>query len=124
VILPGAYYYLRETTKPPIDLFRKHGVAMAVSTDFNPGSSPLASLLTAMNMACTFFMMTPEETLAGVTRHAASALGMARTHGTLETGKAADLVVWPTANPGELSYWIAAMTPTLVVQNGKERAQH
>lgn len=122
VILPGAYYYLRETTKPPIDLFRKHGVAMAVSTDFNPGSSPLASLLTAMNMACTFFMMTPEETLAGVTRHAAAALGMARTHGTLETGKAADLVVWPTANPGELSYWIAAMTPTLVVQNGKERA--
>jgi imidazolonepropionase len=123
VILPGAYYYLRETTKPPIDLFRKHGVAMAVSTDFNPGSSPLASLLTAMNMACTFFMMTPEETLAGVTRHAAKALGMAQTHGTLEIGKAADLVVWPTANPGELSYWIAAMAPTLVVQNGKEREQ-
>ena len=122
VILPGAYYYLRETTKPPIDLFRKHGVAMAVSTDFNPGSSPLASLLIAMNMACTFFMMTPEETLAGVTRHAAAALGMARTHGTLETGKAADLVVWPTANPGELSYWVGALTPARIVQNGKERA--
>jgi imidazolonepropionase len=121
VILPGAYYYLRETTKPPIDLFRKHGVRIAVATDFNPGSSPLASLLTAMNMACTFFFMTPVETLAGVTRHAATALGMGATHGTLEVGKAADLVVWPTANPGELSYWVGALRPTLVVQNGRER---
>lgn len=121
VILPGAYYYLRETTKPPIDLFRKHGVRMAVATDFNPGSSPLASLPTAMNMACTFFFMTPAETLAGVTRNAAAALGMGATHGTLEVGKAADLAVWPTENPGELSYWVGALRPTRVVRNGRER---
>jgi len=121
VVLPGAYYFLRETTKPPIESFRKNGVRIAVATDFNPGSSPLGSLLTSMNMACTFFMMTPEETLSGVTRHAAAALGMADTHGTLEVGKAADIVVWPTPNPGELSYWITGMAPTHVVQNGKER---
>ena len=122
VILPGAYYYLRETTKPPIDLFRKHGVRMAVATDFNPGSSPLASLPTAMNMACTFFCMTPEESLAGVTRHAATALGIGATHGTLEVGKVGDVVAWPTANPGALSYWIGALSPMFIVHNGTERA--
>jgi len=121
VILPGAFYFLREATKPPIDRFRAHGVRMAVSSDCNPGSSPLTSLLTAMNMACTFFMMTPAETLAGVTRNAAAALGMGDTHGTLEAGKAADLVVWPTRRPGDLSYWIAGMAPERIVQAGRER---
>ncbi len=105
VILPGAFYTLRETQMPPIDLFRKHKVAMAVATDCNPGSSPMTSLLLTMNMACTLFRMTPEEALAGATRNAARALGLDDT-GTVEAGKRADLAVWDVEHPSELAYRI------------------
>ncbi|WP_417676425.1 imidazolonepropionase [Roseibium sp.] len=105
VILPGAFYTLRETQLPPVDLFRKHGVPMAVATDCNPGSSPLTSLLLTMNMACTLFRMTPEEALAGATRNAAQALGLDDC-GTLSAGKRADLAVWDVEHPAELSYRI------------------
>ena len=105
VILPGAFYTLRETQAPPIAAFRHHGVDMAVATDCNPGSSPLASLLLSMNMACTLFRMTPEEALAGVTRHAASALGLADC-GVIAPGMRADLAVWDAAHPSELAYRI------------------
>ncbi len=105
VILPGAFYTLREKQLPPIDLFRKHGVAMAVSTDMNPGSSPMSSLLLAMNMACTLFRMTPEEALAGATRHAAQALGLSG-HGKMAVGAAANFAVWNVTHPAELSYRI------------------
>lgn len=104
-ILPGAFYTLREKQAPPIDLFRKHGVAMAVSTDMNPGSSPLSSLLLAMNMACTLFRMTPEEALAGATVHAAHALRLTD-HGTLAAGKVANFAVWNASHPAELAYRI------------------
>ncbi|WP_120502431.1 imidazolonepropionase [Roseovarius sp. EL26] len=105
VILPGAFYTLRETQQPPIDLLRKHGVPMALATDCNPGSSPLTSLLLTMNMACTLFRMTPEEALAGVTRNAADALGL-DDRGVIAAGKRADLAVWDVAHPAELSYRI------------------
>lgn len=103
VLLPGAFYTLRETQLPPVDAFREHGVPMAVATDLNPGSSPLNSLLLAMNMACTLFRMTPEEALAGATRNAARALGLTDA-GTIETGKRADLAVWDAGHPAELCY--------------------
>lgn len=106
VLLPGAFYFLRDTHVPPIDLMRKHAVAMAVATDCNPGSSPLTSLLLAMNMACTLFQMTPVEALAGTTRNGAKALGLSDTIGTLEPGKAADLAIWDIDHPAELSYAI------------------
>jgi imidazolonepropionase len=105
VILPGAFYTLREVQMPPIDLLRQHGVAMAVATDMNPGSSPMASLLLAMNMACTLFRLTPAEALAGATTHAARALGLPD-RGTLAVGQVADLAVWSCAHPGELGYRI------------------
>ena len=105
VILPGAFYTLRETQAPPIELLRRYGVPMAVATDMNPGSSPMPSLLLAMNMACTLFRITPEETLAGVTIHAARALGLTD-RGTLDIGKVADLAVWNCAHPAELAYRI------------------
>ncbi len=105
VILPGAFYTIRETQVPPIDLLRKHAVPIALATDCNPGSSPLTSLLLTMNMGCTLFRMTPEETLAGVTREAARALRLADT-GTIEPGKRADLAIWNVKHPAELSYRI------------------
>lgn len=105
VILPGAFYTLRETQVPPIDLLRKHNVPMALATDANPGSSPLTSLLLTMNMACTLFRMTPEEALAGVTRHAAQALGLDDC-GTITVGNRADLAVWNVSQPAELAYRI------------------
>ena len=105
VILPGAFYTLRETQAPPIAVLRRHGVPMALATDCNPGSSPMTSLLLAMNMACTLFRMTPEEALAGVTRHAAAALGLADC-GLIAAGKRADLAVWNAAHPAELAYRI------------------
>ncbi|MBV1695162.1 MAG: imidazolonepropionase [Hyphomicrobiales bacterium] len=104
VILPGAFYFIRETKKPPIELFRAHGVAMAVSTDCNPGTSPLTSLLLAMNMSATLFRMTVDECLLGVTRHAARALGRLGETGTLEAGKRADLAIWNIERPAELVY--------------------
>ncbi|AXI44747.1 imidazolonepropionase [Sulfitobacter sp. SK012] len=105
VVLPGAFYTLRETQAPPIQAFRDHGVAMAVATDCNPGSSPLASALLAMNMACTLFRMTPLETLLGMTAHAATALGV-QDRGRIVVGARADLCVWDAAHPAELAYRI------------------
>ncbi|WP_179301003.1 MULTISPECIES: imidazolonepropionase [unclassified Mesorhizobium] len=103
-ILPGAYYFIRETKKPPVELFRRHGVKMAVATDSNPGTSPLTSLLLTMNMAATLFGLTVDECLAGVTREAARALGLLDKAGTLESGKSADLAIWDIERPAELVY--------------------
>ncbi|WP_181711166.1 imidazolonepropionase [Roseovarius sp. TE539] len=105
VLLPGAFYTLHETQLPPIGAFRENGVPMALATDCNPGSSPLASILLAMNMGCTLFRMTPEEALAGVTRNAAKALGLDDT-GIIAPGLRADLAIWDAAQPAELSYRI------------------
>ncbi len=105
VLLPGAFYTLRETQHPPVALFRKHAVAIAIATDSNPGSSPLTSLLLTMNMACTLFTLTPEEALAGVTRCAALALGMTD-RGTLGPGMIADVCLWNVSHPSELCYRI------------------
>ena len=103
VLLPGAFYTLRETQHPPVDLFRKHGVPIAIATDCNPGSSPVASLLLIMNMACTLFRLTPEESLSGVTRVAAQALGLSD-RGVIAQGKQADFALWNVTHPAELSY--------------------
>jgi len=104
VILPGAYYFIRETRKPPIDAFRRHGTSMAIATDNNPGTSPLTSLLLTMNMAATFFHMTVEECIAGTTRNAARALGLQDETGTLTAGMWADLAIWDIDRPAELVY--------------------
>ena len=105
VLLPGAFYTLHETQKPPVAAFRAHGVPMALATDWNPGSSPLGSLLLSMNMGCTLFGLTPAEALAGTTRHAAAALGLTDS-GTLTAGQRADLAIWNVSSPAELSYGI------------------
>jgi imidazolonepropionase len=106
VLLPGAYYFLRDTTPPPVAAMREAGVSMAVATDCNPGTSPMTSLLLAMNMACTLWRLTPQEALAGVTRHAARALGLQQDIGTLAVGKRADFALWRIARPADLSYAI------------------
>ncbi|HEV7228996.1 MAG TPA: imidazolonepropionase [Brevundimonas sp.] len=106
VLLPGAYLMLRETVPPPIDLFRRHGVRMAVATDCNPGTSPVVSVTSALNLACVQFRLTPEEALTGATRHAAAALGLSHEIGALEPGKTADLAVWNVERPAELCYWL------------------
>jgi len=108
VLLPGAFYFLRETKLPPIDAMRRAGVRLAVASDCNPGTSPMTSPLAALNMACTLFRLTPEEALAGITREGARALGLLDDIGTLEIGKAADLAVWNVNAPAELSYWLGA----------------
>jgi imidazolonepropionase len=118
VLLPGAFYFLRETRVPPIELFRRHRVAMAVATDCNPGTSPMTSLLLALNMACTFFRLTPQEALAGATREAARALGLAAEAGTLEAGKVADFVLWNVERPAELGYGIGINPCHAVVRQG------
>lgn len=105
VLLPGAFYTLRETQMPPVQAFRDHGVAIALATDCNPGSSPLASLLLTLNMGCTLFRLTPEEAMAGVTCHAARALGLTD-RGEIAPGYRADLAVWDVETPGELAYRI------------------
>ncbi|AYC33041.1 imidazolonepropionase [Pseudomonas cavernae] len=120
VLLPGAFYFLRETQLPPMAALRKHGVALAVASDLNPGTSPALSLRLMLNMACTLFHMTPEEALAGVTLHAARALGLEASHGSLEVGKVADFVAWDIARPAELSYWLGGELPKRVVRHGKE----
>lgn len=106
VLLPGAYLMLRETKTPPIGLLRRHGVRMAVATDCNPGTSPVASMTAALNLACVQFRLTPEEALAGATREAARALGLSDRIGTLEVGKVADLAIWAITRPAELAYWL------------------
>ena len=107
VLLPGAFYFLRDTKVPPVELLREHCVPMAVSTDCNPGSSPCTSLLLMLNMACTLFRLTPEEALAGVTRNAARALGL-NDRGVLVAGKRADFVLWNVRQPAQLSYSMGA----------------
>jgi imidazolonepropionase len=111
VLLPGAFYALREERKPPVELLRRHGVPMAVATDCNPGTSPMLSLPLILSMACTLFRLTPEEALAGVTVHAAKALGLESEIGTVTPGKAADLCVWQVGRPAELCYWIGHPGP-------------
>jgi imidazolonepropionase len=108
VLLPGAFLMLRETKAPPVALLRRHGVRMAVATDCNPGTSPVASMTAALNLACVQFCLTPEEAIAGATRHAARALGLQDEAGTIEAGKAADLAVWDISRPAELCYWLGA----------------
>ncbi|WP_432226641.1 imidazolonepropionase [Enterobacter wuhouensis] len=104
VLLPGAFYFLQERQRPPVAQLRKYGVPMAVATDYNPGTSPFASIHLAMNMACVQFGLTPEEAWAGVTRHAAKALGRGETHGQLRAGYVADFIVWDAQNPVEMVY--------------------
>jgi imidazolonepropionase len=111
VLLPGAYLTLGETQMPPIDELRQNGVPIAVATDCNPGTSPICSLRTAMMLACRLFRLTPEECLAGTTRHAARALGLLADRGTLDVGKRADLAIWDISHPRELAYWTG--TPQL-----------
>jgi len=118
VLLPGAFYTLKETQLPPIQLLRQHNIPMAIATDANPGTSPALSLRLMMNMGCTLFGLTPEETLAGTTTHAANALGIADSHGTLEVGKVADFVCWDVESPGELSYWLGGQLMKQRVQHG------
>ncbi len=121
VLLPGAYYLLRETQCPPIELFRQYRVPMALASDANPGTSPALSLRLMLNMACTLFRMTPEEALAGVTCHAAQALGLQESQGTLETGKLANWVHWSLSHPAELAYWLGGQLPATVVFQGETR---
>lgn len=120
VLLPGAFYLLRETQLPPIDALRRHGVAMAVASDLNPGTSPALSLRLMLNMACTSFRLTPEEALAGVTLNAARALGLAERCGSLEAGKLADFVAWDIERPAQLAYWLGGDLPKRVVRHGQE----
>ena len=123
VLLPGAFYFLRETRVPPVDLLRRYSVPIALSTDCNPGSSPVTSLLLMLNMASTLFRMTPEEALAGVTRNGARALGLQDRIGTLEPGKDADFVIWDIDEPAELAYRIGFNPRKQVVRQGKLRPQ-
>ncbi len=121
VLLPGAFYVLRETQLPPIDQLRVHHVPIAIATDANPGSSPVHSILLIMNMACTLFRMTPAEALRGVTLHAAKALGLADEIGSLEVGKRADIVLWDVDKPSMLSYRIGVNPCAAVMQGGRWR---
>ncbi|MEE1924203.1 imidazolonepropionase [Pseudomonas sp. 148P] len=120
VLLPGAFYYLRETQLPPMEALRKHGVKIAIASDLNPGTSPALSLRLMLNMACTLFRMTPEEALAGVTLHAATALGLGDSHGSLEVGKVADFVAWDIERPADLAYWLGGELDKRVVRHGIE----
>ena len=124
VLLPGAYYFLRESTMPPIAALREAGVPMAVATDCNPGTSPMTSLLLAMNMACTLWRLTPQEALLGVTAHGARALGLQAEIGTLEVGKRADLALWRIARPADLAYAIGFNPCQAVINGGLLRAPH
>jgi imidazolonepropionase len=119
VLLPGAYYTLRDTHLPPIAALRAAGVSMAVATDHNPGTSPALSLLLMANMACTLFGLTVPEALAGVTAHAARALGLQDTHGTLAVGRPADFVLWNVREAAELAYWFGQRPVRCVVRQGR-----
>ncbi len=117
VLLPGAYHYLRETVKPPVDALRAHGVPIALATDCNPGTSPVLTLPTAMNLGCVLFGLTPEEALAAVTRNAARALGL-NDRGELRFGARCDLALWNAGSPAELSYWLGSSPCTGTVMAG------
>ena len=119
VLLPGAYYTLRDTHLPPVDALRAAGVPMAVSTDHNPGTSPALSLLLMVNMGCTLFRLTVPEALAGVTAHAARALGLQESHGTLAVGRPANFVLWSLREPAELAYWLGQPPAQTVVRQGR-----
>jgi imidazolonepropionase len=118
VLLPGAFYFLRETKLPPVDMLRQLGVPIAVSTDCNPGSSPCTSLLLMLNMACTLFGLTPAEALAGVTRHAAKALGL-KDRGSLAVGQRADFVLWDVRHPSQLCYAFGVNPRITTIYKGK-----
>ncbi|MDA7419064.1 imidazolonepropionase [Xenophilus arseniciresistens] len=119
VLLPGAYYTLRDTQLPPIAALRAAGVPMAVSTDHNPGTSPALSLLLMANMACTLFRLTVPEAIAGITTHAARALGLQDTHGTLVAGRPANFVLWKLQDAAELAYWFGQRPVRCVVRQGR-----
>jgi imidazolonepropionase len=121
VLLPGAFYFLRETKLPPVAQLRAAGVPMALASDHNPGSSPGLSLLLMLHMGSTLFRLTPEEALRGVTVHAARALGLQGSHGSLAAGRQADFVVWDVEHPNELAYWFGRNPCRRVVRGGVER---
>jgi imidazolonepropionase len=123
VLLPGAFYYLREKQAPPVAALRKHKVPIAIATDLNPGSSPVHSLLTTMNMSCILFGLTPEEALLGVTAHAARALGL-KDRGTIAVGQKADLALWDVQRPGDLSYPLGFNPLAAVIRNGEVVREH
>ncbi|MBT5072645.1 MAG: amidohydrolase family protein, partial [Kordiimonadaceae bacterium] len=118
VLLPGAYYTLRDTKLPPIDLLRAHNIPMAIASDSNPGSSPVLSLKLMIHMASTIFRMTPEEALLGVTKNAAKALGL-KDRGILREGLKADMVLWDISHPAELSYQVGGSQTLSVIKNGE-----
>lgn len=120
VLLPGAYYFLRETRKPPIDLLRKHAVPMAIASDVNPGTSPIVSLLTNMHLASTMFGLTPEESVAGITRHAAAAMGLGGQVGEIRAGASADFSVWSIDGPEYLLYQLGGIAPDAVYFEGEK----
>lgn len=120
VLLPGAFYALKETKRPPVDLLRHHGVPIAIATDCNPGTSPILSPTLMMSMACTLFGLTPEEALVGMTRHAAQALGLQDEIGTISAGKTADLCVWRIGRPAELCYWVGLPGPERRIFAGQD----
>jgi imidazolonepropionase len=120
VLLPGAYYFLRETKLPPMDLLHRHGVPIALASDHNPGSSPGLSLLLMVNMGCTFFRLTPEQAVRGVTQQGARALGLSD-RGRLAPGQRADFVAWDLQHPNELAYWFGHNPCRQVIQAGEER---
>ena len=123
VLLPGAFLTLGESRRPPVGALRRHGVPIALATDCNPGTSPLGSLPEAMALASRLFGLTPEECLAGVTRHAARALGLQHDRGTLEVGKRADLAIWDIGHPRDLTYWLGRRQLAGLLVRGKERSQ-
>ena len=117
VLLPGAFYTLRESRLPPIEALRAHGIPIAIASDCNAGTSPAGSLVLMLNMACTLFRLTPEEALAGVTRHAARALGLAD-RGTLSIGQRADIALWDIDSPAELAYRMGGNACAAVIRGG------
>jgi imidazolonepropionase len=118
VLLPGAFYFLREKKRPPVDLLRQYAVPIAISSDCNPGTSPVTSPLMILNMGCTLFLLTPEEALGGMTRNAARALGLEKRIGSLESGMDADFVLWEISEPAELAYRIGYNPCLKVVKHG------